>query len=374
MNILLVITPSKIAGAERSTVSLAQHLARRGHKVVVACKRGHPLVEVMRRADVDVRELAISGKLNFRAPLLLARLIRCEAIDVVHTQLSTAALWGSLAARWTGRPVLAHVRALNTKWCYLLADRIVANSYGVKTHLVRQGVPSARIDVIYNGIDAQCYGSLLSPAEARRLCGLPPEGALVGVVAHLTAKKGHACFLEAASAVLRSVPDATFLFLGDGPERARLEARVAALGLAERVIFAGFREDVCPWMRAMDLVVLPSIAMEGFGRVLVEAALMGKPAVTTDLGGTAEVVEEGVTGHVVPPGDSAALAAAMLRILADAPRRTVMGEAARRRALQRFTVERMVEETEAAYRALLQPPASSDAPMPSDAAHRGAAL
>jgi glycosyltransferase involved in cell wall biosynthesis len=374
VNILQIITPSKIAGAERSTVSLAQHLERRGHKVVVACKRGHPLVEMMRRTGVDARDLPIGGKLNVRAPLLLAHLIRQEQIDVVHTQLSTAALWGSLAARWTGRPVLAHVRALNTKWCYLLADRIVANSHGVKTHLVAQGVPAARIDVIYNGIDPECYQSALTPAEARRQCGLAPTGAIVGVAAHLTAKKGHAGFLEAAAALRGAAPGATFLLLGDGPERARLQALAASLGMADRVVFAGFRDDVCPWMRAMDVVVLPSIAMEGFGRVLVEAALMGKPAVTTDLGGTAEVVQDGVTGYVVPPGDVPALTRAILRLLENAPARVSMGEAARRRALRLFTVDRMVQETEAAYHSLLHRPITPDVPLTSDAAQRHAAL
>jgi glycosyltransferase involved in cell wall biosynthesis len=292
---------------------------------------------------------------------------------VVHTQLSTAALWGSLAARWTRRPVLAHVRALNTKWCYLLADRIVANSHGVKLHLMRQGVPEARIAVIYNGIDPDCYQTTLTPAEARQQCGLPSNGAIIGVVAHLTAKKGHAAFLQAAAALQRST-ETTFLLLGEGPERARLEGLAATLGLTDRVVFAGFHENVCPWMRAMDIVVLPSIAMEGFGRVLVEAALMGKPAVTTDLGGTAEVVEDGVTGFVVPPGDVTALTRAMQRLLEDAPARHTMGEAARRRALRLFTVDRMVRETEAAYHALLHLPIEPGAPLTSDTAHRHAAL
>ncbi len=353
LNILLVITPSKVAGAERSTVSLAAHLQARGHRVVVACRPSHPLVDIMRREGLDVRELAIGGKLNLRAAALLAGLIRSEAIDVVHTQLSTAAFWGSVAARWTRRPVLAHVRALNQKWWYLLADRILANSEGVKAHLVRQGVHPGRIHVIYNGVDPERCRTSLTPGEARERCGLPSTGLIVGVVAHLTAKKGHAAFLEAAADVVRSVPDVSFVFLGDGPERARLEARVKALGLSELVRFAGFQSDVCPWMQAMDLVVLPSIAMEGFGRVLVEAGMLGKPSITTDLGGTAEVVEHGVTGYVVPPGDVPALAEALLRMLTDAPGRAVMGEAARARAHALFTVDRMVAETEAAYQALL---------------------
>jgi glycosyltransferase involved in cell wall biosynthesis len=108
--------------------------------------------------------------------------------------------------------------------------------------------------------------------------------------------------------------------------------------------------------------------------VLVEAALMGKPAVTTDLGGTAEVVQDGVTGYVVPPGDVPALTRAILRLLENAPARVSMGEAARRRALRLFTVDRMVQETEAAYHSLLHRPITPDVPLTSDAAQRHAAL
>src|SRR4051794_33450935 len=123
MRVLQVITPSKIAGAERSTTSLCEHLARAGHDVQIVCRAGHPLALVMRAAGLDVVEARIGGKLNFAAPVRLARLAREMGADVIHAQLSTAALWGSLAGWLTGIPVVAHVRALNTKTCYQWADR-----------------------------------------------------------------------------------------------------------------------------------------------------------------------------------------------------------------------------------------------------------
>src|SRR4051812_47292302 len=128
MRILQVITPSKIAGAERSTASLCEHLQQAGHQVTVACKAGHPFVELMRSLQVDVRPLAISGKANVAAGARLAALAREVGAQVIATQLSTAALWGTVAAHLAGIPAVAHVRALNSKTCYLMADRVVAIS------------------------------------------------------------------------------------------------------------------------------------------------------------------------------------------------------------------------------------------------------
>ena len=218
MNVLQLITPSKIAGAERSTTSLCEHLQRAGHRVVVGCKQGSPLIAAMRDVGLDVRPLAISGKLNAAAPFRAAALARETRAQVVHTQLSTAAIHGSFAARLAGMPSVAHVRALNTPFCYRFATRVIAVSHAVKEHLVAQGLPGERIDVVYNGVDPQRYYLPCTRDEARARLGLPTDAVLVGVIAHLTAKKGHAVFLDAFARTAERCPRAMALFLGDGAE------------------------------------------------------------------------------------------------------------------------------------------------------------
>lgn len=351
MRILQVITPSKIAGAERSTASLCEHLARAGHQVTVACKAGHPLLDLLGRMGIDARPLSISGKANVAAGFRLARLARELRAEVIHTQLSTAALWGSVAARLAGIPSVAHVRALNSKTCYLLADRVIAISSAVREHLVAQGMEGDRIDVVYSGIDPARYSARVSRAAGRRELDLPEEALVVGVIAHLTLKKGHAVFLQALARAAREHPRVVALFAGDGPEKGRLEEQAAALGLGERVRFLGYRDDVLPVYASLDLLVLPSISGEGLPRCLLEAGFLGLPVIGTRLSGVPEIVRDGETGYVVPPGDVAALRERLSALLGDGETRQRMGEAAGELIRRSFTVEAMVEGTLRAYRA-----------------------
>jgi glycosyltransferase involved in cell wall biosynthesis len=350
LRILQVITPSRIGGAERSTTSLCEHLVQAGHEVIVACKRGHPLIEVMREVGLDVRGVSLSGKGNLAAPFLLARLARDERVDLINTQLSTAALWGSVAGRLAGIPTVATVRALNTKTAYTLANRIIAVSSAVKVHLMAQGMPAERIDVVYNGIDPSRYRLTLTRQEARGQLKLDEESVVFAVIGHLSTKKGHAVFLNAAAWIAERSADHHYLFAGEGSERDKLERQAHHLLLADRVTFTGFRPDIMPIYAAADVIVSPSIAGEGLPRALLEAGLLGRPVIGTRLSGTPEIVEEGVTGLIVPPGNVAALAEALHCLAIDPARRQRMGIAAMERVSRRFTIPAMVAGTLSTYR------------------------
>ena len=354
MRILQVITPARIGGAERSTSSLCEHLVKAGHEVIVACKRGHPLIDVMRGVGLDVRGISLSGKGNLAAPLLLARLARQEQVDVINTQLSTAALWGSVAGRLAGVPSVATVRALNTKTAYALANRIIAVSHAVKDHLVAQGMPADRIDVVYNGIDPARYRLTLTREEARALLKLDEKAVVFAVVGHLSIKKGHAVLLEAAARIVsRDTASHHYVFAGEGTERQNLESQARRLGLGEQVTMTGFRPDVMPIYAAADVIVSTSIAGEGLPRVLLESGLLGRPVIGTRLSGTPEIIEEGVTGLIVPTGDIADLADAMRCLGGDPDLRRRMGAAATARVSCLFTIPAMVEGTLATYRRVL---------------------
>lgn len=360
MRILQVITPHKVAGAERSTTSLCEHLALAGHEVVVACKRGQPLIPVMRAVDLDVREIGIGGKFNLAAPIRLARLARLEKVDLINTQLSTAALWGSIAGRLTGIPTVATVRALNNKAFYTLANRVIAVSHAVKQYLVAQGMEANRIDVVYNGIDPARYQLSEDRRAARQRYEIEPDAVVFAVVGHLSPRKGHAVFLEAAARIAGQAANYRYLFAGEGPEQCRLERQAQRLGIAAQVHFTGFLPDVTPAYAAADVVVLPAVAGEGLPRVLMEAGFLGRPVIGTQLSGVPEIIDPGVTGMIVAPGGVSELAEAMRRLGTDPALRARMSEAGAARIRRLFTIPAMVEGTLATYRKVLrrQTPAS----------------
>ena len=187
LRIVQLIAPSKIAGAERSTVSLCRGLSARGHEVSLLVKYSHVLLDVARAEGVDATSMRFAGKLNLLAVGRLARWFRSHRVELVATQLSTASLWGTLAARALGVPSVATVRALNSKTCYVFADRIIAVSHAVKAHLVEQGIAADKIRVVYNGVDLDKFVPCAGPRErqtragiARRFDGCRRCGALLG--------------------------------------------------------------------------------------------------------------------------------------------------------------------------------------------------
>jgi glycosyltransferase involved in cell wall biosynthesis len=296
----------------------------------------------------------IGSTFSLPTVLRLARFARQHQIDIINTQLSKAAVLGSAAGRLAGIPVVSTVRGMHRRVSrYKRADRIIAVSGGVKEYLVRKGVPEQRIDVVYNGVDCSRFTLRVNLAAAKQRVGLAADATVFGIIGRLVPLKGHAWFLDAAVQVCREVPTAYILFVGDGEERHALEAKVIKLDLSSKVRFAGFQQDVVPWMAALDVLVLPS-HKEGFARVPMEAGAMEKPVIGTAVGGIPEIIREGETGFVVPLGDVAALTGAMLKLSREADLRRSMGQAARRRVLENFTVEGMVAHTEKVYQELLE--------------------
>jgi glycosyltransferase involved in cell wall biosynthesis len=334
-------------------ITLAEQLNADGHRNTVLCKhRAGAVIEECRRRGVDVRPTRLYGKADIGAPLRIARAIKSERADIVHTHLSTASLWGGLGARIARCPSVATVQGRNTATCYRLVDRLIANSHAVKEHMVAQGIPADRIHVAHNAIDVGSFARTLSTEEAKRRLGLDPGCLVVGTAAHLSPKKGHMDLLRSARPVAERRQDAHFVFLGDGPMRKQLTASAEQWGVASRVTFLGFRRDVADVMSAYDVFVLASW-WEPFGLVLVEAMALGVPVIATRAGGVPEVVLEGETGLLVPPGDVEALTEAILR-LADAPDlRRQMSAAGPARA-RTFDIAIKAREVLAVYEAIIE--------------------
>ena len=302
-------------------------------------------------------------------PLALARLyglMRRGRYQIVHTHTTKAGMLGRIAARMARVPVVFHtphghafhdyldraraeVLRRVERWLARWTDQIVCLTAAERDDHVRLGVgPPERFEVIHSGVDVERFRDARPKVGAkRRELGLPPTGPLVGCVARLVPVKGVHHLLEAVPRIRAAVPEATVVYVGDGPLRADLEHRAGALGVKETVVFLGLRRDVAEIMPLFDLVVLPSLN-EGMGKAAVEAMAAGRPVVGSRISGIQDVIADGETGVLVPPGDPPALAAAVVRCLTDPGLVHSMGQRAQAR-VESFSVDAMMVKIERLY-------------------------
>lgn len=353
LSILQVITQRRFSGAERICLSLCADLQKRGHRVLLLCKPDGGMPEEAAKLGIAVQTPFIGGKLNLLAPFRIARIARAFGADVIHTHLSSASLWGGLAGRLAKIPVLGHVHALNNWFYYRFSTMAATCSAGVKRHIVAQGANPARVKVVYNGIPVNRLDGVASQAEARRMLGLSIENQVICCVAHLSPKKGQTFLIDAVAMLKDALPNLVCLLAGEGEQYAALEQQAADKGVADRIRLLGFRSDVMSVMNAADVVVLPSVAKEGLGLVLVEAALLEKPTIGSNAPGIDEAIQDGVTGLLVPPGNAAALADALSKLLENPALCRKLGVAGRERAVAMFSQAAMVSGFESLYSAMI---------------------
>jgi len=354
LTILQVISQRHLSGAERVCLMLSESLQRRGHRVVLVCKRDTAMLEEAALRGLDVRTPGLSGKFNPLVPMRLMSIAREIGADVIHTHLSTASQWGGAAGKLTGIPVVSHVHAMNSKHFFLLADVMVACSEGVRNHLTGQGVSQQKIRVVYNGIEAKRVEIPLDRRPLREELGIADDAPLLVCIAHLAGKKGQEYLIGAVARLKERWPEIRCLFAGIGERAEALQLQVDDLGIGSNVILLGYRNDAIALMNASDCVILPSLGKEGLPLVLLEAALLGRPAICSNIPGNNEVVIDGTTGLLFPPGDTDALADSIDLLLSDRELSGRMGAAARCRAMTEFTIEAMTDRMESVYRDLIR--------------------
>jgi glycosyltransferase involved in cell wall biosynthesis len=372
MRPLWLIDSLTAGGAEALTAAVAGEARRRGWRLTVAfLKRlGDDGYEAAVRATgVPVVHLAARHLRDAAAYRRLARLLRAGGFDLVHAHLAYASIWGAVAAPRAGLPLVAtlHVapprvpplsreglrQRLMRGLLARRAARVVAVSRALADTWIDAGLPAGRLEVVHNGIDVAAYEPAADGAvDVRRELALPAGAPVLATVTVLRAGKGSEVLLEAFAALRRDHPAAVLVVAGDGPLRPALEARAAELGLGGAVRWAGFRRDVPQLLAAADLFVLPS-RWDAFPTAVLEAMAAGLPVVASHTGGIPEMVEDGVTGLLVPPGDAPALAAALSGLLAAATgRRAEMGRRGRERAGAHFSLAAWADRLEALYRAV----------------------
>jgi glycosyltransferase involved in cell wall biosynthesis len=307
---------------------------------------------------LELVPLAPDHELDLKAGWRLSRLLKRLAPDVIHAHDPHGVAMASVALSMSNgsrSPKLVVARRVDfrlkrnsfSRWKYRQVDLFISSSEAIRQILIRDGVDADRIVTVHEGIDVERMANL-DAANVRAEFFLPHGAPVVGNVAALVAHKGQRHLVDAMPHVIREVPDARLVILGEGELRPELEQQVRHLHLEHHVVIPGFRADVLSLLKGVDLFVMSS-ETEGLGTSLLDAMAASKACVGTRVGGIPEVIDDGVTGLVVPPHDPVALAAAIVRLLRDPGLRARMGEAGLERVAAEFSVERMVKATLAAY-------------------------
>ena len=370
--VLFLDHASVLGGAELYLLDIVRH--HRKTSRVVLFEQG-PFYNRLRAERIDVQVLDApsilldvqkksSGWQHLRALPSMIRLAGCAAriarrYDVVFANSQKALAIGALAGFIARRPVIwnlhdmltaEHFSAFNRRLAVLLANglvnRIIVNSQATKRAFAASGGHVKKTAVVYNGIDSGGFSPLSERVTRglREQVGLPEDAPVIGVFSRLAHWKGQHVLIKA----LKDIPEAhvllvgAALFNGDASYAEGLRHQAQQLGLADRVHFVGFRQDVSRWMQIVDVVVHSSIAPEPFGRVIVEGMLAERPVVAAQAGGALEIIEHGKTGLLVPPNRPKALAETLNQLLAEPSLRHALARTGRQQARKRFSKERML--------------------------------
>jgi glycosyltransferase involved in cell wall biosynthesis len=352
-----------VGGAEVLAARLARRL--KDHcRFVFACLEERGIVgEELDKEGFPIEVLTRRPGLDLRCAWRLGRLLRRERVDVLHAHQWTPFFYASAGRLSTIQlPILftehgrehpdypRPKRILFNRVMLRRRDRVVAVGHAVRQALMaNEGISERRIEVVYNGIDdnrIRCHPG--NRREVRRELGLETAEPVIMQVARLDHLKDHATAIRCLARVVREAPGACLVLVGEGPEEAVIRARVQQMGLEPSVLFLGLRKDVARLLPAADLFLLSSIS-EGIPLAVIEAMCAGLPVVSTQVGGTGEVVSDRHTGLLVPAGDDAALADAILRLHRDPDLRRRLGENGRLRALELFSEDQMARKYLALY-------------------------
>lgn len=350
-------------GAERLAIELSLGLAARYGMSVICLEEPGTLAGAL--VDRGIEVAAIHRRQGFRPSLArtLAAMTRDRGIDVLHCQQYSPYVYGALArllrpslrivytehGRLSDAPPSKKRTAINPLLAPL-ADGIYAVSRDLRRHMLAEGHPASRVDVITNGIDVGKAPSQIESRRARLELSIPGDALVFGTAARLDPVKDLVTLIDAFAVVRAEVPAARLVIVGDGPEREALERRAAEHGARAAIVFTGYRADVRSLLPACDVYVNSSIS-EGISLTILEAMAARLAVIATRVGGTPEVVNRDDSGLLVPARDPAALARAMLTLARDPGYRTRLASRGRKVVEARFTLDRMVDDYARVYEA-----------------------
>ncbi len=371
-----VVTRLDLGGAQQNTLHTVRALDRARFDAVLVCGEGGFFDKEV-RADRSMRAVflpslvrQVSPLHDFLALLELIRTFQAERPDVVHTHSSKAGILGRLAAAWAGVPVVVHtyhgfgfhdrqhpfVKSVYVnleRFCRRFTTRLVYVSQSNARYAQAHGLgDAAGATVIRSGVRLSDFPAAVDAAELKMKAGIGRHRPLVVSIGNLKPQKNAADFVTAAAKVSAKVPDASFVFLGDGPQKTALQAKALALGLEGKLLFLGWRRDGAQWLAAADAFAMTSL-WEGLPRALVEAMKTGLPSVCYATDGVTDVLRDGENGFLVAPGDTDAFADRLIGLLTDADLRRRLGARAAASIGSEFDIDGMVRAQEELYETLL---------------------
>ncbi len=353
MRIQFVITDLEVGGVPLHLLRLAAALHAAGHHVgVISLAEPGAVAEALRTAGIAVKSCAAAGSFDLRVLWRLRRLVRAFAPDIVHSLLFHANLACRLSGLVPPERLLCEIQTVEIernwhltldRWTMRRARLTIGNSKAVVDHLYHAAdIPRDRLRVIHGGIDAARYADVA--AVPRNVLNIPADAPLIGWVGRLDPVKDLPTLLEAASVV----PRAHIALVGQGPERDNLRMLARNLDCTERVHFLGLRNDVPALLHSFDIFAFPSLT-EGLPNALMEAMAAACPIICSDIGGNRELIDPGVHGLCVPPGNVPALVDGLQILLTDRDQAIRMGQQARARIVTDFTLDAMVRKYSALY-------------------------
>jgi L-malate glycosyltransferase len=354
------------AGTENQVASLIRGMDLQRFEIFAACiEDGEPLRRLAPHAKSLLFPMQSVFSLNGASQILRLRgQIKRLEIDIVHTFVVRATVLGVLAAYGSRCKVILTSRRNMGHWytpfyrsvfrvLNRMTSRVVANSEGAKRAAMEiEGLPAARIDVLYNGVDLRSFSGQGDRSLLKRL-GVPDRSKIVGIVANYRPVKDLAMFLRAAAQIAAGNVDAVFLLVGKGELRQPLEELAARLGIAQRVFLTAGVGPVADYLPLMHIGCLTSLN-EGFSNAILEYMAAGLPVVATDVGGNREAIVEGVTGYLTPASDEVAFAHRVTSLLEDDPLREAMGRRGRERCAEKFGMASCIQQHERYYESLLK--------------------
>ena len=359
--VLQLVEGFNFGGAETKLLELVKHMDKdRFETTVISLGLGNEIEELFHELDCRVMTFQRQKQVDFKLLKRLTNFIRDEKIDIVMTTLFYADVIGALAGRKGGaKGVFSWETISSPKWLvphrfwgyrYAIrkADKVISVSNATAEWLVeKRKVSPAKVMIIPYGVNLQKFNPDIKSTN-RSAIGVEVGDLVIGQVSRLNEQKGHTYLIDAAPAIIKAVPNAKFVLVGDGPLRAELEQQIKANGVEDNFILLGFRQDVPQLLPLFDVFALPSL-YEGLPNVVLEAMACGLPVVATPVDGTKEAVVDKQTGFLVPVADIDALANQLVEVISNPAIKADLGGAGRKRVEQSFSLEGQVKKFEDLY-------------------------